>query len=562
MNARLALTLVIILLAASVSSSEAARGRRPAPRLEGQEAAFMVPAIAPPGAPSLATTPWPVYKVNQFVTAQPQNEPSIAINRTDPLNVVAAWRDFRLGSSPAIRRVAIGRSFDGGATWVEGLFTDAHGWDRQSDPSVASDCDGVLYACILSYLNANQANEALVVTRSLDGGQSWSAAVDAVRAANGDFEDRQIMTADDTPASPFANRVYVSWSRFPGNGGDPYIMAVASADRGGTWSAPALVSDVPNTQGSMPATGPDGELYVVWEDFNQPAILIDRSDDGGLTWGTDVKVADVWYLPVFPDGIFLFEYPTVAVDCSNGPYRGRVYVSWAMENAGDADLFVAYSDDEGGTWSAPIRVNDDPVGNGREQYMQWIACGIDGRVHIVFADRRHSADDIMTDEYLAQSSDGGLTWTNTRLTDVSFDPRVNYNSAVRFGDYVGIDALGAKVMPIWTDSHLGNQDVFTANIVTGPLAAGSTSPPPAVLAAAPNPAGGFAAITYTVREAGRVRLDLFDLRGRLVRRVVDRDESEGRRTVGVPTGDLPAGVYLVRLAAGGGRAHEKLVVAR
>src|SRR2546422_4285986 len=47
----------------------------------------------------------------------PQNEPSVRISHRDPNRVVAAWRDFRTGVNPAVRRVGWSLSTDGGATW-------------------------------------------------------------------------------------------------------------------------------------------------------------------------------------------------------------------------------------------------------------------------------------------------------------------------------------------------------------------------------------------------------------------------------------------------------------
>jgi len=57
--------------------------------------------------------------------AFPQNEPSVRISRVNSNIVVAAWRDFRMGYNPAIRRVGYSYSTNGGITWsVSQLFNN------------------------------------------------------------------------------------------------------------------------------------------------------------------------------------------------------------------------------------------------------------------------------------------------------------------------------------------------------------------------------------------------------------------------------------------------------
>jgi hypothetical protein len=84
---------------------------------------------------------------------------------------------------------------------------------------------------------------------------------------------------------------------------------------------------------------------------------------------------------------------------------------------------------------------------------------------------------------------------------------------------------------------------------------------------APNPFHGATTVTYSIAQAGRVRLGVYDARGRLVRRLVDGDQRAGRRTVVWDGADesgsrLGAGVYLVRLAGAGNHVTRKVVFLR
>jgi hypothetical protein len=84
---------------------------------------------------------------------------------------------------------------------------------------------------------------------------------------------------------------------------------------------------------------------------------------------------------------------------------------------------------------------------------------------------------------------------------------------------------------------------------------------------APNPARGTTAVSYTLAQAGRVHLGVYDVSGRLVRRLVDGDRSAGTETVvwnGTDTSGerLGAGVYFVRLAGPGFRETRKVLLLR
>ncbi|MEK6988019.1 MAG: hypothetical protein AABX97_08005 [Candidatus Thermoplasmatota archaeon] len=80
------------------------------------------------------------------------------------------------------------------------------------------------------------------------------------------------------------------------------------------------------------------------------------------------------------------------------------------------------SDDGGKSWSAIRRLNDDAGAAG--QFMQWVSVAPSGRVDISFYDRRDDPNDYLLNEYYAGSTDGGTTFVNVRVSDVSSDPAV------------------------------------------------------------------------------------------------------------------------------------------
>jgi Secretion system C-terminal sorting domain len=396
------------------------------------------------------TVPTNFNNYNISNESSPQNEPSVKISRKDPNRVVAAWRDFRTGVNPALRRVGYSFSTDGGDTWSVSQLTPQiiPGAPLSSDPVVGVDTSGNFYIYTIS-LNETNGNGELWLFKSTDGGETFNQVYQL--ATSSFFEDKEWAAADLNPSSPFVNRLYCSWTRF---GSSTAILLVNSTDEGVTWSSPVTVSDGPGVQGSFPAVSTDGNLYVTWAGFNSgEQILFDKSTDGGLTFGTDIAISDA------PNSWF----PHMAVDHSGGPFNNDIYVVWNDERNGDGDIFMSFSSDEGSSWSTAKRINDDPIGNNKEQYWPSIAINELGEIAILFYDTRNTTNNNIIETYLARSTDGGATFTNELLSSEASTTNTP-NGDVRFGDYINIDFYGGNIVPVWTDERAGgfDMDIYTA----------------------------------------------------------------------------------------------------
>jgi hypothetical protein len=157
-------------------------------------------------------------------------------------------------------------------------------------------------------------------------------------------------------------------------------------------------------------------------------------------------------------------YPSCDTDRSAGAHRGRLYCSWMdLTTAGFTDIFAAYSDDDGTTWSAPQPATDRL--NGVDRFNHWLSVDpITGDVNVSFYDTRNdtTGSRYMTDIYLSQSRTGATSWlANVRVTDVSSNEHdcagIYPCSAIDYGnqqgDYAGLVSYGGVSRPIWTDSR-------------------------------------------------------------------------------------------------------------
>ncbi len=391
----------------------------------------------------------------------PQNETTIALDPANPANLVGGSNDYGHGDSQA----GVATSFDGGATWtattLKLLDPSLAKYDAQVDPAVAAHREGVFYYAFIDFDRGpgGKVQNRLAVARSSDGGSTWprlGVIVDHTGPGKHPFEDKESLAVDATRA-PHDGNVYVAWTRFPVNALDR-IMSSRSTDGGASFSNPAQISDSEgNYQGSAQAVGPDGEIYVAWR--HQKRIEIDRSTDGGVTFGIDRTVAGIDELrsPLPGASFRVPTFPAIAVDRSGGPNRGNVYVVWSDEMGVGAgpDILLSRSTDGGLSWSLPIRVSDDS--NGSYQFFPAIAVASEGTIFVSFLDQRLTPGTPLYDVFVARSTDGGLSFgRNVRVSDETSDSALDGFLGTFIGDYSGLAVTGSSAFPYWTDTRPSN----------------------------------------------------------------------------------------------------------
>jgi len=431
-----------------------------------------------------------------------QNESSIAVNPLNRRQLIASAVDYRSGQSAWVYV-----SSDGGRSWQNILLgkPNISGFTAGNDPSVAWGPDGTAYVVYGGFNRSTppSGENGVFLARSTDGGRSWQAHIPIIlhtgtMTADSAFEDKYYITVDHAGSSPYRGRLYVPWKRVIDRDSSTQIVVTWSDDRGMSWHPPVRVSPVlPGTSldttfgQSFPlaATGPNGEVYVVWNSGTQRGIGFARSTDGGRSWSEprivhtyqwmgETKFTGTQYNHTLKGGTRAETYPVLVVDTVTGsPRRGWLYLAWAADRV--PNVYFSRSTDGGRTWSTPSIVHRD---TSRDQFWQWLALdGTTGDLALMWLDSRDDPDNRYSRVYVAYSSDGGDTWWERPVSDTAFDIRRNPFvggglSGVFAGDYNGCAFFDGTIYPSSVDMRNAEQNIFDSDVYSAPIVVRAPAP--------------------------------------------------------------------------------------
>ena len=424
------------------------------------------------------------------------NSPAVATNPTDPDNVVVVNRVDQPTYS-AVLHV----SQDGGQTWSvaalplpEGTGADVDSpvgrapdgsprWvetQRPFAPDVVFAGDGTLYVTYVNLMGRGNVPDNLWLARSDDGGRTLSGPVRV--AGELTFQARVAVDDDGVVHVTYLQADEVGIFALPSPAA---VLTRRSLDGGRTFEDPVRVSDPGRLRvvAASPAVAADGELVVVYQDFKDnvrdfqnlegpawegpSALVVTRSTDGGRSFSPGVEV-DAGVITTRRFLVFLPEFPGIAASDD-----GAVYVVWADARYGSEDVLLSRSSDAGRSWTAPVRVNDNPSDDGTSQYLPTVATAANGRVDVAYLDRRRDPNDVRTEVSLATSSDGGASFRTVRLSSTAFDatigPVQGTYSGASLGSRLGLSSRDDAAFAVWTDTRiaadqpdLARQDIVAA----------------------------------------------------------------------------------------------------
>ncbi len=369
-------------------------------------------------------------------------------------NIYVAWTDFG-GTNDY--HVVISYSSDNGETWSplkeisSGASTAfSHGVNLTTGPN------GEVYAVWAIYEGSGLTESAIGFAKSLDGGQTWSAAkaIDNIHGIRDDGVSKNMRTASfpvvecDISDGEYRGNLYINWVNkgVPGvnSGNDIDVYVMASSDGGASWNTPVRVNQDDAGQGKQhysswitcdPSNGIVSAIF--YDDRNvsssQAEVYCANSYDAGQTW-EDFKVSDVSFTPSPIPGLansYFGDY--IGITANNG----IVYPAWTDNRTGTAMTYV--SPFETNSLSKPYNLSA-------------VVTFETGACNLIW-----QYDTAANFQYFNIYRDGNLLGTTTDTTYSDMLPEYNYYQykvTAYYGEDFGGESSAVKVNTQWGDAHI------------------------------------------------------------------------------------------------------------
>ena len=458
-------------------------------------------------------------------------------------------------------------STDGGISWTgsdtcKGEYINFHG----GDPAIAIDKNGRF---ILTRLGRSPF-VGLYVHYSTDNGKTWS----FQNTINDHDLERAVLASDIFSNSPYYGRIYSVWVRF----NPPYALYFSYSDDGGeSWSQPRQINN-PSQRcaGGDIVIGRNGEVYITWavvagtSPFSEQFVGFAKSTNGGTTWQVTEKafaINGIQGLLPQKQNIRVNGQPKIAVDTTGGERDGWIYIITTQKNFGaagsDPDVILYRSTDKGSSWQGPIRVNQDPINNGKIQYFPAITIDKFGALNILYYDDRNTTSD-SSGVFLSRSTDGGNTFIDYQISDHNFKPEAIGGLGQGYqGDLIALISVDNYLIPIWMDNSTGTYQLWSARIDINQLVNVENEKLKVsefrLEQNYPNPFNSQTNIEFEIPEDGFAKLEVYNSLGQKVKILVDDFIRKGNHKVVFDAEDLSTGVYFYKLRSGDKAQTKKMI---
>jgi hypothetical protein len=405
------------------------------------------------------------------------NEPSISVDPTDGNKMMIAWRQFNSINSD-FRQAGWGYTTDGGVHWTfPGVLQNNV---FRSDPVTKSDETGNFF-----YLSLQSTQQQSFfcddVWRSTNGGQTFTEQSPDQAGHGGDKEWFTI----DTTGGTGHGFLYQFWTGFFACDFGEFNR---SLDSGVTWQTPINIPNSPDT-GTL-EVDTNGNLFLGGGGSPFWCVRSTNAQDPNVTPTFD-RVTQVNLggdlIQGGINGIGLCGQTFLAIDRSGGPTNNNIYMLASVIPFGASngtDVMFARSTDGGVTFSAPVRINDDPINHNKWHIFGTPSVAPNGRIDVVWLDTRNAANNIDSQLFYSWSTNGGVTWAPNVAVSNSFNPQAGFPQNQKIGDYITIvsDNTGGNVAyaatynvnPQAVGGH--EQDVYYVRVF--PSGGGTPTPTP------------------------------------------------------------------------------------
>ena len=365
-------------------------------------------------------------------------------------------------------------STDAGATWTNGFLpgttvraTPPGPWIRTTDPVVAYDAKHDTW--LIEGLGFPRCHDSAVVfvSRSTDGARTFGLPVTVRRPKPSQDLDKNWITCDNTPSSPFYGNCYTAWDD---EGHHNRLQASTSGDGGLTWRKAAAPKNF-CVHGVQPVIQPSGIVVVPHMDVCNNHHEAFVSTDGGASYSGPFTIrrssSERWLAGQLAS-------PGVMLSSSDVDAAGTIYTAWADcafrpkkhgHGCGTHNDIVLSTSEDGRHWTAFVRIPIDPVTSSVDHFFPAIAVdpvnsGEAAHIAVLYYFYPVENCTVSTCELsvgLVSSTDGGSSWAAPLRLAGPFENawfplrRDGYFP----GDYFSVSFVDGDAVPVFTVATRG-----------------------------------------------------------------------------------------------------------
>jgi hypothetical protein len=458
--------------------------------------------------------------------------------------VVGVWEQDRWTGIGA-RAILAARSTDSGTTWsmptvlpfsmCAGGAGLGAGYDRASDPWVTFGGNGVVLASALAFsangtqsgLASANALSAVLVSRSTDGGATWSTPAAAIQDTNPSSSAAFYFNDRDSIAADASGNVYLVWDRLSSgtNASKPAYLAL-SKDAGVSWTTGVLYDPMAGGEAfnNEIAILPNGAVLDFFTLLTPTGIAgtlqFVTLTINGTSWSVSSPTTVATLQPngtsnPIPMGTPIRDSPLMA-QIAVDPATGYIAAVWqqAFGSTTFDGIALSVSKNGGTTWSTPTQVNGSKTVGAFSPTVRYLPGSVLAITYYDLRDYVAGSSVLSTSAWLSESNDGGTTWHELRLQspfDLNKAPQADlgFGTALFLGDNQGLALVGSNPLPLYAATNAVGGHVY-ATQSPSPLTS-STAHIYAASGAGPVPA---AAAARAKAIADRIRLRAVSPAGR------------------------------------------------
>ncbi len=493
-------------------------------------------------------------------------EPYLAINPNNDQHIVVAWMGWINFSNQF--KIKVKTSFDGGLSWsVASELPHTVSGYSSADPSIAFNQNGDVFVCYIDFTGTDPpVTGGVYICKSIDGGLTWNPPVEVINTNYDGTKwpiDRPWLVIDNSSGA-FQGNMYVT-SMNLNRTNAPFNPYLSVSNDGGSSFFTSYLDTTAWLAGSInplpvcsPTVSSSGIFYGAYPSyvltqslFTQ--VFLAKSIDGGLSFSHSTVLTanpplNTGDYPLAKKGPLLISNP------SDSSHLAYIFLSAVN---GDLDVFLMESFNSGVSWSSPLRINDDPIGNNRMQDLLWADFDTDGDLIISWRDRRNGMDST----YQTQSE----IWASYRDKDsLQFEPNfqitsqiVAYDSVLECAgnDFMCIKMQNDTISATWGDTRDGKLNIWfqriTSNGTVLSVQQVSSEDVPFVFVY-PNPTTSL----LFVESEHLKGISVYDINGR---EIISQQNNISENKIIINMENYPIGTYLINIETTKGSFTHKII---